>query len=61
MNLTDTIQRLRQRQELGGTKPISLQLVPTPFAEKLEREDTELILNAIDIITTPIIVPSAPR
>jgi hypothetical protein len=35
--------------------------VPTPFAGKLEREDTELVLNAIDIITTPVIVPSAPR
>lgn len=63
VNLTDTIQRLRQRQELSGTKPFSLQLVPTPFAEKLEREDTELVLNAIaiDIITMPIIVSSAPR
>ena len=61
VNLTDTIQRLRQRQELGGTTPLSLQLVPTPFAGKLEREDTELVLNAIDIITTPVIVPSAPR
>jgi tyrosinase len=61
VNLTDTIQRLRRRQELRGTTPISLQLVPTPFAGKLEREDTELVLNAIDIITTPVIVPSAPR
>lgn len=61
VNLTDAIQRLRRRQELGGSTPISLQLVPTPFAEKLEREDTELVLNAIDIITTPVIIPSAPR
>lgn len=61
VNLTETVQRLRQRQELRGTTPISLQLVPTPFAQKLEREDTELVLNAIDIITTPVIVPSAPR
>ena len=60
VNLTDAVQRLRQRQELGGTTPISLQLVPTPFADKSEREDTELILNAIDIITTPVIIRSAP-
>ena len=61
VNLTNTIQRLRQRHELSGTTPFSLQLVPTPFAEKLEREDTELVLNAIDIFTTPVIIPSAPR
>ena len=61
VNLTDTIQRLRQRQELMGTASITLQLVPTPFAGKLEREDTELVLNAIDIITTPVIVPFALR
>jgi tyrosinase len=61
VNLTETIQRLRQRQELRGTTPISLQFVPTPFAGKFEREDTELVLNAIDIITTPVIVRSASR
>jgi hypothetical protein len=61
VNLTDTIQRLRQRQELTSSTLISLQLVPTPFAGKLEREDTELVLNAVDIITTPVIVSSAPR
>lgn len=61
VNLTETIQRLKRRQELSDGTPISLQLVPTPFAGKFEREDTELVLNAIEIITTPVIVSSAPR
>jgi tyrosinase len=61
VNLTNAIQRLRQRRELGGSTPISLQLVPTPFADKPESEDTELVLNAFDIFVTPVIIPSAPR
>jgi len=61
VNLTDTIQRLRAAQELGPSTPVSLQLVPTPFAGKFEKEDTELVLNAIDLITTPVLVASAPR
>jgi tyrosinase len=61
VNLTETIQRLRRAQELRQDTPVSLQLVPTPFAGKFEREDTELVLNAIDIITTPVLVSSASR
>jgi tyrosinase len=61
VDLTRTIQRLRERQELRDNTPISLQLVPTPFAGGFEREDTQLVLNALDIITTPVIVSSAPR
>jgi len=61
VNLTEAIHKLRRAQELGPSTPVSLQLVPTPFAGKFEREDTELALNAIDIITTPVVVSSASR
>jgi tyrosinase len=61
VNLSNTIQRLKRRQELKDGSPLSLQLVPVPFAGKFEREDTQLVLNAIEIITTPVIVNSPPQ
>ncbi len=61
VNLTNTIQRLRQNQELKDGTPISIQLVPVPFAGKFEREDTQLELNAIEIITTPVIINPPPQ
>jgi tyrosinase len=61
VNLTNTIQRLRQSQELKEGSPISLQLVAVPFAGKFEKEDTELVLNGIEIITTPVIINPPPQ
>ncbi|HEY9502586.1 MAG TPA: tyrosinase family protein, partial [Pyrinomonadaceae bacterium] len=60
VNLTNTIQRLRERGELREGTPLSLQLVPVPFAGKFERPDTQLELNGIEIITTPVII-NPPR
>jgi len=56
VNITNTVQRLRQRQELKEDTPLSIQLVAVPFAAKFEREDTQLVLNKIEIIITPVIV-----
>jgi tyrosinase len=56
VNLTPTLQRLRSRQELTLSGAISVQLVPTPFAGGFEQADTELVLNGIDIIVTPVTV-----
>ena len=56
VNITSTIQRLRQNQELKETTPISIQLVAVPFAGKFEKEDTQLVLNKIEIIITPVVV-----
>jgi tyrosinase len=60
VNLTDTLQRLKRNQELREGSPISIQLVPTPFAKKFEKEDTQLLLQDIDIIITPVII-NPPR
>jgi tyrosinase len=56
VNLTNAIQRLRSSGQLNEGTPISLQLVPVPFAGKFEKEDTQLELNGIEIITTPVII-----
>jgi tyrosinase len=56
VNLTNTLQRLKKNHELRDGSPITLQLVPTPFAEKFERDDTQLMLQDIDIIITPVII-----
>jgi len=61
VNLTATIQRLKRSQELKEATPISLQLVPAPFSGQFEKEDTQLILNGIEIIITPVIVNSPPQ
>lgn len=61
VNLTETLQRLRQLQELRGGQPITLQLVPTPFEGSAEVADTTLVLNAVDIIVTPVMVAARPQ
>ena len=60
VNISDTLQRLKSTQQLKDGTPISLQLVAAPLAGKLEREDTELQLEKIEIITTPVII-NPPR
>jgi hypothetical protein len=58
VNITNTLQNLKRNQELREGAPISVQLVAVPFAGKFEREDTQLSLERIDIITTPVIINS---
>jgi tyrosinase len=61
VHLTNTIQRLQSQQALKAGAPLSLQLVPVPFAGKFERADVQLALAGIEIITTPVIIKSGPR
>jgi len=56
VNITDTIQRLKRAQELKEGTPISIQLVAVPFSGKFEKEDTQLVLDRIEIIITPVII-----
>lgn len=61
VDLTTTIERLRRRQELSADTPLSIQLVPTPFADRFAREDTELTLNSLEVITAPVVVTERQR
>ena len=56
VNITNTLQRLKKNQELKEGTPVSVQLVAVPFGGKFEKEDTELVLNKIEIIITPVTV-----
>ena len=58
VNISNTLQRLKRNQELAQGRPFSIQLVPVPFADQFERVDTQLALEGIDIITTPVIINS---
>ncbi|MGH9933466.1 MAG: tyrosinase family protein [Pyrinomonadaceae bacterium] len=60
VNITNTLQRLKGNQQLKDGTPISVQLVPVAFAGKFEKPDTQLLLEKIDIITTPVII-NPPR
>jgi tyrosinase len=58
VNLTNALQKLRRQQELKEDTPISVQLVAVPFGDKLEKEDTQLELEKIEIVVSPVIVKS---
>ncbi|MEP7345069.1 MAG: tyrosinase family protein [Gemmatimonadaceae bacterium] len=58
VNITDALQTLKRSQELRDGVPISVQLVPVPFGGQFERPDTQLLLERIDILTTPVIINS---
>jgi tyrosinase len=61
VDLTPTLQRLLQREELKDGEPISLQLVTVPFGDNFEKAETELLLENLDIITTPVRVRTEQR
>jgi len=55
VSLSAVLERLQQRQALRDTE-LSIQLVAIPFKGSFEREDTEIELTSVDIITSPVIV-----
>ena len=59
VNITETLQRLLRRQELRETDPFTVQLVAVPFGDNFEAAETQLQLEEIDLITTPVLVRSA--
>jgi tyrosinase len=58
VNITNTLRTLKRNQVLADTSPLSVEVVSVPFAGKFERPDTTLMLEKIDVITTPVIVNS---
>ncbi len=61
VNLSPTIRHLRAQGLLGADEPLTVQLVPTPFDRSVALGEAPLRLNAVDIITTPVIVEAPNR
>ena len=61
VNLSGTLLRLKTRQELSGTTPITMQLVPVPLGQTFQQPAAPLVLNHVDLITTPVIVNPPPQ
>jgi tyrosinase len=57
VNVTETLQNLRRRDQLSSGAPLSVQLVATPAKDQFTRADAELTLEEIEFIITPVIVP----
>ena len=56
VNITNTLQKLKGTQELKDGSPISMQLVAVPYSGQFEKQDTEIRLNKIELIVTPVII-----
>ncbi len=56
VNITDTLQKLKQSQELTDKTPVSVHLVAVPVSGQLAKQDLEIILEKLEIIITPVIV-----
>jgi tyrosinase len=61
VNVTNALQKLKRAGQLKTEEPISVQLVAVPFPGATERVDTELLLEGIDLIVTPVILTSPAR
>jgi tyrosinase len=61
VNITPTLQRLKKSQELNDKSQISVQLVAVPFLGKFENPATELLLDTIELIVTPVIINSSDQ
>lgn len=60
VNLSDALRRLKSTREVANGTALTMQLVPVPFGQHFEKADTQLVLEHVDIITTPVIVKPTP-
>ena len=58
VNITPALRALTRRGQIRLGDPISLQLVAEPYAGKFEALDTELVLDQLEIIVTPVTIVS---
>jgi len=58
VNITPTLKRLKQQQLITDQSLLTVQLVAVPFLGKFENPSTELLLDTIELIVTPVIINS---
>ena len=56
VNVTDTLQRLRRSGDLAADKPLSIQLVAVPATGEFVRPETELVLEQVELVVSPVLV-----
>lgn len=56
VNVTETLKRLKRSGKLRSGEPISVQLVALPEGPKLARDDTELQLQDLEFIVSPVTI-----
>jgi tyrosinase len=56
VNVTETLQRLRQEGQLRAGEPIQVQLVAVPATEAFISPETDFTLKSIDLVVTPVII-----
>ena len=58
VNVTETLRNLKRRDQLKPGARLSVQLVAVPATEQFIRPDTELTLEEVEFIVSPVIVLS---
>jgi tyrosinase len=58
VNVTDTLQRLKRMGELAADRPISVQLVAVPATAGFADPDTELVLDKVELVVSPVLIRS---
>jgi tyrosinase len=56
VNVTDTLQRLRQQGQLRAGEPIQIQLIAVPATEAFIRPEAAFTLKSIDLVVTPVVI-----
>jgi tyrosinase len=56
VNVTETLQRLRQQGQLRAGEPIQIQLVAVPATEAFIRPEADFTLKSIDLVVTPVVI-----
>lgn len=56
INVTDTLKKLKRKGTLRSGEPISVQLVAIPEGDKLVKDDTELHLQGLEFIVSPMTI-----
>ena len=61
VNITPTLQKLRKNPQFDDRSKLSVQLVAVPFLGKFENPATQLLLDTVEIIVTPVIINSGDQ
>jgi tyrosinase len=56
INVTDTLRTLRRSGAIGVEDPVSVSLVALPEGERMAKPDTELLLENIELLVSPVTI-----